>query len=254
MLSCPSQAAVEVPQYVGVNLLVEGAPIRRSRPPHRQLITTQLFSDQSSSEMIETIQKSSGEKSSKVAAFCCSDKENQAVEEKKKQQTARTAKRACEGRTDVQKTSYVRRSRRDLVSEQPPVAHTEPQRKTQRLGLGDNGAPLVPLNLSFSLGPPNRVAHYKCEPRAGHANHISRSFLPHFATLERKHRTTSQVLPSLRGPLPAMEAFSLRPNIVAGSSLFHNPNMSARSTVHRQQLFHCSRRQQVAKYSRDCGE
>lgn len=234
---------------------MEGAPIRQSRPPHRQLITTQLFSEQSSSEMTETIQKCSGEESSEVAAFCCSDKENQAVGEKKKQQqTARTAKRACEGRTDVQKTSYARRSRHGLVSEQPPVAHAEPQRKSQRLGLGYNGAPLVPLNLSFSLGPPDRVAHCKCQPRPGHANHISRSFLPHFATLERKHRTTSQVLPSLRGPLPTMEVFRLRPNIVAGSSLFHNPNMSTCSTVRRQQLFHCSRRQQAAKYSGDCGE
>lgn len=203
--------------------------------------------------MIETIQKSSGEESSKVAAFCCSDKESRAVGEKKKQQTARTAKRACEGRTDVQKISFVRRSRHGLVSEQPPVVHTEPQRKTQRLGLGYNGAPLVPLNLSLSLGPPDRVAHCKCQPRPGHANHISRSFLPHFAT-GPKHRTSSQVLPSLRGPLPTMEVFRLRPNIVPGSSLFHNPNMTTRSTVHRQQLFHCSRRQQVAKYSGDCGE
>lgn len=31
-----SQAAVEVPQYLGVNLLSEGAPLRRLRPPtHR---------------------------------------------------------------------------------------------------------------------------------------------------------------------------------------------------------------------------
>ncbi|XP_044037991.1 tubulin monoglycylase TTLL3 isoform X2 [Siniperca chuatsi] len=70
------QAAVEVPQYVGVNLLVEGAPILRSRPPlHRQTVisnpalTIQFPSDQSSPEEVQTTHKTSGQKFPAVSTF-----------------------------------------------------------------------------------------------------------------------------------------------------------------------------------------
>lgn len=253
------QAAVEVPQYVGVNLLVEGAPIRRSRPPHRQAVisnpplTIQFPSDQSSSEEVETIHKSSGQESSKVSGFCRSGKENRAVGEKKRQLTSTTPKRERERRTEVQKTSYVRRSCRSLVSEQPLAVHAEPQRKAQRLGLGVNGATLVPWSLSFSLSPPYSMARCKYQPSPGHGSHISRSFLPQTA-FERQHRTSTQVFPSLRGPLPTLEVFNLRPNIVAETTGFLNPHMSSHFSVHRHQLILCSRRQSVAKYKGECRE
>uniref|UniRef100_A0A8D0B2B3 Tubulin tyrosine ligase-like family, member 3 n=1 Tax=Sander lucioperca TaxID=283035 RepID=A0A8D0B2B3_SANLU len=169
------QAAVEVPQYVGVNLLVEGAPIRRSRPPlHRQTVisnpplTIQFPPDQSSSEEVE-------------------------------------------------------------------------------MTLGANGATLVPRSLSFSLCPPHSMSDCTSQANPGHGSHISRSFLPQTA-FKPQHRTPTRVFPSLQGPLPTLEVFSLRPNIVAGSTACCNPNMSSHPSHHRHQLFLCSQRHSMAKY------
>lgn len=253
----PSQAAVEVPQYVGVNLLVEGAPIRRSRPTYRQNVisnpplTIQFPSEQSLSVEVETTLKSSGQESSKVPAFCCSGKENRPVGEKKRQLTSTSPKRECKGRTDAQNTSYVRRSYRSIVSEQSLAVQTEPQRKAQRLGLGVSGATLVPWSLSFSCSPPHSMSLCKCQPNPSHGSHVSRSLLPQ-AAFEHQHRTSTRVFPSLSGPLPTLEVFSLRPNIVAGTTTFRNPQMSSHFSVHRHQLLLCSRRQSMAK--RGCRE
>ncbi|XP_070758857.1 tubulin monoglycylase TTLL3 [Enoplosus armatus] len=254
------QAAVEVPQYVGVNLLVEGAPIRRSRPPlHRQTVisnpalTIQFPSDQSSPEEAESTHKPSGQKSSAVSAFRHSGKENRAVGEKKRQLTSTSPKREREGRTEVQNTSCVHRSRRSLASEQPLVVQTEPQRKARRLGLslGANGATLVPRSLSFSLSPPHSMSDCISLPSPGHGSRNSRSFLPQTA-FEPQHRTSTRVFPSLRGPLPTLEVYSLRPNIVAGSTACRNPNLSSHLSVHRHQLFLRPGRQSMAKYKREC--
>ncbi|XP_051270312.1 tubulin monoglycylase TTLL3 isoform X2 [Dicentrarchus labrax] len=255
------QAAVEVPQYVGVNLLVEGAPIRRLRPPlHRQTVISnpplsiQFPSDQPLSEEAETThQKPSVQKSSTVLAFHRSGKENRAVGEKKRQLISVSPKRECEGRTEVQNTSCVRRSCRSLASEQPLVVHTEPQRKARRLGLslGANGVTLVPRSLSFSLSPPHSTSDCKSQPNPGHGSHISRSFFPQTA-FEAQRRTSTRVVPSLRGPLPTLEVLSLRPNIVAGTTACRNPNMTSHPSIHRHQLFLCSGRQSMGKYKREC--
>ncbi|XP_045932541.1 tubulin monoglycylase TTLL3 isoform X1 [Micropterus dolomieu] len=246
------QAAVEVPQYVGVNLLVEGAPIRRSRPPlHRQTVisnptpTTQFPSP----EDVQTTHKPSCEKISAVSAFRRSGKENRAVGEKSRQLTSTSPKREREGRTEVLNTSCVGRS---CSSEQPLVVHTEPQRKARRLGLslGANGATLVPWSLSFSVSPPHSMSDCKSLPNPGHGSHNSRSFLPQTA-FEPQHRTSTRVVPSLQGPLPTLEVFSLRPNIVAGTTACCNPNLSSHLSVHRHQLFLRSEKKSMAKNERE---
>ncbi|KAM6947935.1 tubulin monoglycylase TTLL3-like [Lycodopsis pacificus] len=251
------QAAVEVPPYVGVNLLVEGAPIRRSRHlPHRQTVSNPTLSMQfpldQSSEKVETTRKPSGQRSYAVSAFRHSGKENRAAGEKNRQLTSTSSKREPEERADVQNTSCVRRSCCSLACEQPLVVHTEPQRKAQRLGLslGANGVTLVPRSLSFSLSPPHSMSDCKSQANPGHGSHISRSFLPQRA-FELQHRTPNRGFPSLRGPLPTLEVFSLQPNIVAGTTACRNPNVSSRPSVHRHQLF-CSRRQSMDAFKEEC--
>lgn len=239
----PFQAAVEVPQYVGVNLLVEGAPLRRSRPPlHRQTVfsnpslTIQFPSDQSSSQDNETSRKPSRQNPSTVS-FHVSGKENRAVGEKKRQLTSTSPKRESEGRTEVQNRSCVRKSCRSLASEQTLATHAEPQRKARRFGmsLGANGVTLVPRSLSFAPSPPPSTSHCKSMPSTGHRSHVSRSFLPPTA-FEPQHRTSTGVFPSLRGPLPSLEVFSLRPNIVVGTIACRNPNVSSHPSIPRHQF------------------
>ncbi|XP_059184415.1 tubulin monoglycylase TTLL3 [Centropristis striata] len=246
------QAAVEVPQYVGVNLLVEGAPLRRSRP-HRQTVisniplTIQFPPDQSLSEDTETSHQPSHYKSHSVPSFHCSGKENRAVGEKKRQLTLTSPKREREGRTEV--PSFTRRSSRSLTCNQPLVVHTEPQRKARRLalGFGANGVTLVPRSFSFSLSPPHSMSDCKSQANPSHGAHISRAFLTQTA-FEPQHRTT-RVFPSLRGPLPTLEVFSLQPNITAGATACRNPNVSSNPNVHKLML--CSQRQSMAKHKEE---
>lgn len=253
----PSQAAVEVPQYVGVNLLVEGVPIRRSRPLlHREtFISKAPFTfplDQSSSEEVETTHKLLGQKPHAITVLQRSGKENRALREKKRQLTSISPKRECEGRTEVQNTSCIRRACHSLASEQPLVVHTEPQRKARRLALslGANWATLVPQSLSFSLTPLNSMPEAsKTQSNPGRTSHIPRPFLPHTA-VEPQQKTSTRDFPSLQGPLPALEVFSLRPNIVAIAC--HNRALPSHSSLHRQQLFLCSHRQSMAKCKGDC--
>ncbi|KAF3856468.1 hypothetical protein F7725_017191 [Dissostichus mawsoni] len=242
------QAAVEVPQYVGVNLVVEGAPIRRSRSLlHRQTVISKPPPPCSS--LHTSLQK----RLKRHIYHQVRGKENRAAGEKKRQLTSTSPKRECEGRKDVQNTSCVRTLGRSLASQMPLVVHTEPQRKARRLGLslGANGETLVPRSFSFSLSPPHNMSDCKSRANQGHGSHMTRSFLPQTA-FDPQHRTPIRVCPSLRSPLPTLEVLSLRPNIVAGNTAYRNPNSSSHLSVHSPQLFLCSRRQSMAKFKGQC--
>ncbi|KAL6111570.1 ttll3 [Pungitius sinensis] len=227
------QAAVEVPPYVGVNLLVEGAPVRRSRHrPHKQTafcsptLATHFPLDQSLSEKAETTHK------------CHSGKEKQTAVDKLSQLTTTSSGLEREGGPDIQNTSCVDISCRSLAWDHPLMVHTEPRRKAQRLGLGLGGKvpTLVPRSFSFSLSPP---------VNPGHQPLISRAVVPQTA-LKLQQRSPRRSFPSLRGPLPTMEVFSLQPSIVSGTSACRNPRLSSHHSVHRRQLLLRSQRQSMA--------
>ncbi|KAM8915397.1 tubulin monoglycylase TTLL3 [Spinachia spinachia] len=226
------QAAVEVPPYVGVNLLVEGAPVRRSR--HRlhkhtgfpsPILATHFPPDQSQKTSSQTYA---------LDAFCHSGKEKQTAVEKKRQRTKTSFRLEREGRTDVQNTSRV---------DAPLMVHTEPQRKAQRLGwgLGAKVPTLVPRSFSFSLGAPVNT---------GHQPLVSRSVLPQTA-FRPQQRSPVGGFPSIPGPLPTMEVFSLRPRIVSGTSACRNPRSFTHHSVRRRPLFLRPQRQSMARFTEE---
>ncbi|KAM3877862.1 tubulin monoglycylase TTLL3 [Diretmus argenteus] len=249
------QATVEVPQYVGVNLLVEGASIRRSRPSlYRHpvipdpLLTSQLSSDQSSSEEVERTDTPSSHKPCAASACHHSGKENQSFGEKTRQLSSASPKRECVGRTmGCPNTSSSRRSGHSLAPEQPLVVHTEPRRKSRHLGssLRGSGAPLLPRTLSCSLSLPYSMSDSKPQNNPILGSQNSRLFLPQTA-VEPQHRALNRGLSSLHGPLPALEVFSLHPKPVVGKLASRCPALSSYSSLHRDQLYPHSLT--VAKY------
>lgn len=244
----PSQAAVEVPQYVGMNLLVEGVPIRRSRPLlHRETIISNtpftFPSDQSSSQEVETEHKVPVQKPHTITLFKRSGKENRVVGENKRQLTSVSSKKEGEGRTEVPSVpSCVRRACHSLPYEPSVVVHTEPQTKARRLALslGAKKTSLIPQSLTFSLSPVHNMPDCKTQANPGHRSHLSRSFLPQAAF--ESHKTSTHVFHSLR-PLPTLEVFSLRPNIVGiarrNTTLPSHPRHQSFLYSHRQSVLKC---------------
>ncbi|XP_058488464.1 tubulin monoglycylase TTLL3 [Solea solea] len=210
------QTAVEVPHYVGMNLLVEGASVRRSRPLLRAFPAIQFSSDRTSPIEVKTRHKSSHQKTHAVAVSNHAGKENQTAEDTKGQLTSTSPKKM--------------------------------QRKEQRLRLSANRATLVPRSLSFSLSSPHSMLHCKSQAGRGQASHITRFFLPQTIS-EAQHKTSTQVFPSLQGPLPTLEILSLKP--VTGNSSCRNLTLSSRRSFHRHHSFLCSNRQNMAKHKED---
>lgn len=172
--------------------MVEGAPIRRAKPPHRlpAILNPPQAAPLPPDPPPAPTWKMSDDQASRTT-FLPLDKENRNL-------------------GAVPKASRARRSRRGRGC----VSHSEPRRKSQRLALVDNSAPLVPWNLSFTLSPPGRAPPGGGQSRLQPPGSLtSRSSLPQCAALDRKSRSTSttanQALPSL----PTMQVLSLGPNI-----------------------------------------
>lgn len=251
------QAAVEVPQYLGVNLLVEGATIKRSRHYRQSFISNsplphQVHPEQLSQAVAEPRHKQFSQKPHAVADFPLLGKESQV---KKSQMTSTCPKREHDRKAERQNTCPVRKSCRSVACEQPASVHTEPQKKAQRLGLRRrvSGATLVPRSLSFSLDPACCTSEGKHQSIHHHASHTSKSFLSQRSS-EPQHKISSRVFPSLQGPLPTLEIFQLQPNIVTGTNVCHNSAFLSHPTTHKHQLCLNSQRQVKARHKGELTE
>ncbi|KAJ3601853.1 hypothetical protein NHX12_029615 [Muraenolepis orangiensis] len=221
------QAAVEVPHYVGTNLLVEGAPLRpvQSRPAPRKhsnlsnrIPANPTSVERSPSDVPKTMPTTDGQPSfkSKAASAAQSSGKTTHSAGEKKTPLPSARSREHEGRTLSSRTPGLgRRSYHRSAPEGPVVLNTEPWQKARHLGLtrGHGGVPLVPRTLFCSLDPsvghlPEAKPQTKkvgFEPQSSRTYILQRALKPH-------RRALAQGLPSLSGPLPALEVFSLRPN------------------------------------------
>ena len=238
------KAAVEVPHYVGMNLLVEGAPLRpvQSKPAPRKQPT---FSnpipanpssvEQSHSDVPKTTptaDKPPSFKSNAATAAQYPGKKNHSAGEEKTPPSSLSANsRERERRTLNSRTPGLSRSRsyHRSAPERPVLLNTE--KKARHLGLSRSHgamAPLVPRTLFCSFDPAtHRLSEAKPQPETQRSRTyiLQRALKPH-------RRSLPQGLPSLSGPLPALEVFSLHP--VSGERSC--PALFSHHSLHRYKL------------------
>lgn len=218
------QPAVEVPQYVGVNLVIEGAPIKRCRPqikppvpsaPSAPSVPSVCASGQSCSEEEESNPKPTVQKSHTVAVIGHLNKENRT--EKRRQMVV--PKSGHEARVTVQVPSSAHKSRHSLPPELPAVTQVEPRRKARRLGHSVPTAPLVPRSLSFSYNPPS-ASKTRTHPNFTTSHRFT---LPHTAFDPQRQA-------GLPKPLPPLEVFrsnTMSRTVPARNTTFHSLHQSA---------------------------
>ncbi|CAL8339280.1 unnamed protein product [Merluccius merluccius] len=242
------QAAVEVPHYVGMNLLVEGAPLRpvQSKPAPRKhpTFSNPIPANPSSVERSHsdvpkttpTADKPPSFKSNAAMAAQHSGKKNHSAGEEKTSLSPLSANsRERERRTLNSRTPGLsRRSYHRSAPERPVLLNTE--KKARHLGLSrSHGAvPLVPRTLFCSFDPStHRLSEAKPQPKAGFETQRSRTYILQRA-LKPHRRALPQGLPSLSGPLPALEVFSLHPGSLSGERSC--PALFSHHSLHRYKL------------------
>ncbi|XP_028302337.1 tubulin monoglycylase TTLL3 isoform X2 [Gouania willdenowi] len=210
------QAAVEVPYYVGVKLLVEGSPIRQTRPLlHRRTC--------SSPQELENRHNSQRQNSNRITKILPSDKENQ---EKSKLRKSAPSKKEFEMRADVHPNLQPYRS---LTCQQLSVAHTEPGRKAQQIGLSAKATTLVPRSVSFSFQHPQSMSKGKVQSSADQKKPFSQSSFPKMSVPQQT--TSTRAIPSFKDGLPCLDVLQLQPKVVKTTQICHSFNHGARKQI-----------------------
>ncbi|XP_034022611.1 tubulin monoglycylase TTLL3 [Thalassophryne amazonica] len=237
------QAAVVVPQYLGVNLLVEGAPVRCSRPPshlHRAIYNRSL-TRRLPSEKADMVQKSSDINLHRFSALGSSGKQNQAVQEPKLQLPSLPPTREHERK--ITNWSSCHRVYCSSASEHTLLPLTEPQKNTQRLSFISNEATLRTRCISLTFNPLHSTPQSKAHPSQPHVAHVSRFFLP-CAAFKPQHSTLTPTCLSTCKVLPALKVASLPSSILSVTS--RDPEFSD-SRRRRSHLFICSHSEATCK-------
>nr|XP_057911810.1 tubulin monoglycylase TTLL3-like [Doryrhamphus excisus] len=174
------QPAVEPPQFVGVNLFVEGTHIRRpklrnrrQRLPSARPCLTQSSRVHPSSEQSEMI--------TEMPASVRQSKLHERIEEckrlqEKRQPTPPSPKRDQQERTEVHSVN--------VVFEQRVIeSHNESKKKNQCLGQGRGGSGVPPALRNFSCKRPTHprsTTHHVCKTplKRNHGVNLWKSFLP----------------------------------------------------------------------------
>lgn len=196
-----SQGPVEVPYSLGVNLAVEGAPLRPPRARRHAALTSLSHSDLPS-QQLRKVHRISSLESCRVSDSCRSGKERRSKKKrgnKKRQPTSTCPETGQERSAGAHKTSSARGSLCCPVNGHPLV---DSRGNPQTLSPSSSKAALVPLNLSFSLTP--RHSAEQSRRTSGRRSRISGS-IPLQAAVQHHNRMSAQLRPPLRLPLPALE-------------------------------------------------
>ncbi|KAL0978304.1 hypothetical protein UPYG_G00168660 [Umbra pygmaea] len=220
------QAAVEVPQYVGVNMLVEGAPVRRARPPRHQTINVPLSSTHPYTNPVATVEEVKHSRYWPSPRQHPLANDNKSRKSKNRRSPTGSPKQIEEGGALGNNcTLPALKLPQVTATEGPLTLRSEPKKRVCYLQLSlrsDGLLCLLPtassssfsttcrtLGGGFNLSPTNTHPQSVPEPPTSPPLILQSS-------LGAPHRALPHTLPMLYGSIPALAVLGLRPNTLKG--------------------------------------